>query len=72
MARDGGWLIDTDVVQANIKDDGSGPPIVMIHDFSAALDWWDVIAPELTKDHRVIRLDLIRHGECVTSKYGHG
>jgi pimeloyl-ACP methyl ester carboxylesterase len=48
----GGWLIDTDVVQANIKDEGIGPPIVMIHGFSAALGWWDAIAPELAKDHR--------------------
>jgi pimeloyl-ACP methyl ester carboxylesterase len=60
--RDGGRLIDTDVVQANVKVEGGGPPIVMIHGFGAALDWWDAIALELAKDHRVIRLDLIGHG----------
>jgi len=69
--RDGGRLIDTDVVQANIKDEGSGSPIVMIHGFGAALDWWDAIAPDLAKDHRVIRLDLIGHGGTAAPESGY-
>ncbi|HUU66164.1 MAG TPA: alpha/beta fold hydrolase [Methyloceanibacter sp.] len=66
MARDGGTLMETAVVTANVKvegeEDGKGPPIVLIHGFGAALDWWDAIAPQLSADHRVIRLDLIGHG----------
>jgi len=62
MARDGGYLIDTGVVRANVKVEGGGSPIVLIHGFGAALDWWDRIAPELARRHRVIRLDLIGHG----------
>jgi len=60
--RDGGYLVETDIVQANVKVEGSGPPIVMIHGFSAALDWWDSMVPDLSADHRIIRLDLIGHG----------
>jgi len=41
---------------------GSGTPIVLIHGFGAALDWWDEIAPTLAAEHKVIRLDLIGHG----------
>lgn len=60
--RDGGHLVETDIVAANVKVEGSGPPLLLIHGFSAALDWWDEIVPELAADHRVIRLDLIGHG----------
>jgi pimeloyl-ACP methyl ester carboxylesterase len=62
VARSGGAIMDTDVLPANVKVEGEGPPIVLIHGFGAALDWWDEIAPELAADHRVIRLDLIGHG----------
>jgi pimeloyl-ACP methyl ester carboxylesterase len=61
-ARDGGHIVETGVVPANVKVEGSGAAIVLIHGFSAAIDWWDDIAPELAKNHRVIRIDLIGHG----------
>ena len=62
VARSGGALMETAIVTANVRVEGEGPPIVLIHGFGAALDWWDAIAPELARDHRVIRLDLIGHG----------
>lgn len=62
VARSGGTVMDTGIVPANVKVEGEGPPIVLIHGFGAALDWWDDIAPALAADHRVIRLDLIGHG----------
>lgn len=62
MARSSGTVMETGVVPANVKVEGEGPPIVLIHGFGAALDWWDEIAPQLATDHRVIRLDLIGHG----------
>ena len=62
MARDGGGIVDTPVVEANVKVEGDGHPIVLIHGFGAAMDWWDDIAPALANDHRVVRIDLIGHG----------
>lgn len=62
VGRSGGTVMDTAIVPANVKVEGEGPPIVLIHGFGAALDWWDDIAPALAADHRVIRLDLIGHG----------
>jgi pimeloyl-ACP methyl ester carboxylesterase len=62
VARSGGTVMETGIVPANLKVEGEGPPIVLIHGFGAALDWWDDIAPQLAADHRVIRLDLIGHG----------
>jgi pimeloyl-ACP methyl ester carboxylesterase len=62
QARSGGGIVETGVVPANVKVEGEGPALVLIHGFGAALDWWDEIAPELAKTHRVIRLELIGHG----------
>lgn len=38
------------------------PPIVLIHCFSCAMNWWDGMVPRLARDHRVITLDLLGHG----------
>ncbi len=62
MAREGGEVMSTKVVPANVRVQGSGPAIVLIHGFGAAIDWWDEIAPQLATDHRVISIDLIGHG----------
>jgi pimeloyl-ACP methyl ester carboxylesterase len=61
-ARDGGAIVGTPVVPANVEVRGNGPAIVLIHGFGAAIDWWDKVAPALAADHRVVRIDLIGHG----------
>jgi pimeloyl-ACP methyl ester carboxylesterase len=70
-ARDGGSIVETDVVPANVKVEGEGPPVLLIHGFAAAIDWWDEIAPALAKQHRVIRLDLIGHGGTAAPRDGY-
>jgi len=69
--RDGGQVIDTQVVPANVIIEGVGPTIVLIHGFGAAIDWWDNIAPGLAADHRVIRIDLIGHGGSKAPRSGY-
>jgi pimeloyl-ACP methyl ester carboxylesterase len=71
VPRDGGRIIDTTVVPANVKAEGTGPAIVLIHGFGAAIDWWDDIASELATDHRVIRVDLIGHGGTAAPSSGY-
>ena len=70
-ARDGGAIFDTAVVPANVRIEGSGPPILFLHGFGAAIDWWDDVAPALAADHRVIRLDLIGHGGTEAPRTGY-
>lgn len=70
-AREGGQIIDTNIVQANVKVQGSGPAIVLIHGFGAAIDWWDEVAPQLAADHRVISIDLIGHGGTAAPRSGY-
>ena len=71
VARDGGQLINAGQMAANVKVEGAGPTIVLIHGFGAAIDWWDDIAPELAADNRVIRIDLIGHGGTAAPAEGY-
>ncbi|HEX5761649.1 MAG TPA: alpha/beta fold hydrolase [Solirubrobacterales bacterium] len=38
------------------------PPIVLLHCFTCAIDWWDRMMPRLERDHRVVAIDLLGHG----------
>ncbi|MCX2740049.1 alpha/beta fold hydrolase [Pontibacter anaerobius] len=40
------------------RDEGQGTPIVLLHGTAASLNTWDGWATELSKNHRVLRLDL--------------
>ena len=50
---------DLQVVEHGPRD---GSPIVLIHCFSCAMNWWDGMVPLLERNHRVITLDLLGHG----------
>jgi pimeloyl-ACP methyl ester carboxylesterase len=50
---------DMQVVEGGPRD---GDPIVLIHCFSCAIDWWDGVRPALERGHRVIAVDLLGHG----------
>jgi pimeloyl-ACP methyl ester carboxylesterase len=59
---------DLQVVERGPRD---APPIVLIHCFSCAINWWDGMMPRLERSHRVIAVDLLGHGgsEKPTSGY---
>jgi pimeloyl-ACP methyl ester carboxylesterase len=38
------------------------PPIVLVHCFTCAIDWWDRMMPRLQRRHRVVAVDLLGHG----------
>ena len=44
------------------KGPREGSPIVLIHCFTCAIDWWDGMIPLLSRDHRVIAVDLRGYG----------
>lgn len=47
-----------DGARLRYTDEGSGPPVVLIHGYASSLETWDFLVPELVKTHRVISLDL--------------
>jgi len=42
--------------------EGRGPAVVFLHCLGCNLHYWDVVAADLARDHRVVRLDLAGHG----------
>jgi pimeloyl-ACP methyl ester carboxylesterase len=59
---------EVEVVEAGPRN---GSPIVLVHCFTCAIDWWDGMIPRLSRDHRVVAIDLLGHGgsEKPTSGY---
>jgi pimeloyl-ACP methyl ester carboxylesterase len=60
----GGRLLDLPGGEIQVVDGGprEGSPIVLIHCFTCAIDWWDGVLPALERDHRVVAVDLLGHG----------
>src|SRR6476659_5925429 len=59
---------DLEVIEQGPRN---GRPVVLIHCFTCAINWWDGMIPRLASTHRVIAVDLLGHGgsEKPTSGY---
>lgn len=60
----GGRLVKLPGGEIQVVEHGprDAPPIVLIHCFTCAINWWDGVIPRLDRDHRVIATDLLGHG----------
>lgn len=60
----GGHVLELDGPDLNVRE--YGPPgeraVVLLHGYSASLEWWEKVAPQLARDQRVIAIDLVGHG----------
>ena len=63
-AAGAGRLVRTALGELHVLEEGAAdaPPLVLLHGFGGSLHWFDRLAPLLTGDHRVIRLDALGHG----------
>jgi pimeloyl-ACP methyl ester carboxylesterase len=55
-------FLNIDGVRMHYRDEGSGPPIVLIHANFASLIGWDPWVEALKDKYRVIRFDMTSHG----------
>jgi pimeloyl-ACP methyl ester carboxylesterase len=73
VTEPGGRILDLPGGQIEIVEKGprQASPIVLIHCFSCAINWWDQMMPSLDRKHRVVAVDLLGHGgsEKPTSGY---
>lgn len=60
----GGRILDLPDGEMQVRERGprGGSPIVLVHCFSCAMDWWERMLPMLERKHRVIAVDLLGHG----------
>lgn len=49
-------------MQVHIREEGSGPPLLLLHGTGASLHTWDGWVQELKEDFRIIRIDLPGYG----------
>jgi pimeloyl-ACP methyl ester carboxylesterase len=70
MRLPGGDLQVLDV-PARRAGPGGDAPIVLLHCFSCAIDWWDRMVPLLSLRHRVVAIDLLGHGGSEKPKSGY-
>ncbi len=64
VTEPGGKVLDLPGGEVQVVDHGprDASPIVLIHCFSCAINWWDRVMPALEKRHRVVAVDLLGHG----------
>jgi pimeloyl-ACP methyl ester carboxylesterase len=64
VTEPGGRILDLPDGDLQVVDKGprEASPIVLIHCFSCAMNYWDRMIPLLARTHRVIAVDLLGHG----------
>ncbi len=73
VTEPGGRLLELPGGEIEVVEKGprGASPIVLIHCFSCAINYWNGMIPLLAREHRVIAVDLLGHGgsEKPTSGY---
>jgi pimeloyl-ACP methyl ester carboxylesterase len=64
VTEPGARILDLPAGDLQVLDKGprDGSPIVLIHCFSCAMNYWDGMIPLLARRHRVVAVDLLGHG----------
>ncbi len=50
--------MDVNGLTVHYRDEGNGPPLILLHGVASSLQTWDAWAKELGDNYRIIRLDL--------------
>lgn len=69
----GGKILDLPGGDLEVVEEGprGGSPIVLIHCFTCAINYWSKMIPALSRQHRVIAIDLLGHGGSEKPKSGY-
>jgi pimeloyl-ACP methyl ester carboxylesterase len=64
VTEPGGRIVDVSGGDIEVVEKGprTGSPIVLIHCFTCAINYWDGMIPRLARQHRVVAVDLLGHG----------
>ncbi|MDX6608607.1 MAG: hypothetical protein QOF85_532 [Solirubrobacterales bacterium] len=59
---------DLEVAESGPRD---ASPIVLIHCFTCAINWWSRVMPLIDREHRVVAIDLLGHGGSEKPRSGY-
>lgn len=64
VTEPGGRILELDGGDVQVVDRGprNGSPIVLLHCYTCAIDWWDPMMPLLEREHRVVAIDMLGFG----------
>jgi pimeloyl-ACP methyl ester carboxylesterase len=64
VTEPGGRILELDGGDVQVVDHGprDGSPIVLLHCYTCAIDWWDGMMPLLERRHRVVAIDMLGFG----------
>jgi pimeloyl-ACP methyl ester carboxylesterase len=73
VTEPGGKIVDLAGGDLEVVEEGprSGSPIVLIHCFTCAINYWNKMIPALARQHRVVAIDLLGHGGSEKPKSGY-
>jgi pimeloyl-ACP methyl ester carboxylesterase len=73
VTEPGGKIVDLSGGDLEVVEEGprSGSPIVLIHCFTCAINYWSEMMPALARQHRVVAIDLLGHGGSEKPKSGY-
>ncbi|MER6665343.1 alpha/beta fold hydrolase [Amycolatopsis japonica] len=57
-----GDILDVHGVAVHVRQDGAGPPMVLLHGYCGSVHWFDRLTLGLSATRHVIRVDLLGHG----------
>jgi pimeloyl-ACP methyl ester carboxylesterase len=73
VTEPGGKIVDLSGGDLEVVEEGprSGSPIVLIHCFTCAINYWNKMMPALARQHRVVAVDLLGHGGSEKPRSGY-
>ncbi|EME64517.1 alpha/beta fold hydrolase [Amycolatopsis decaplanina] len=57
-----GDILDVNGAAVHVRQDGAGPPLLLLHGYCGSVHWFDRLTLGLSAGHHVIRVDLLGHG----------
>lgn len=66
-----GKILKVRGAEIQVREDGRGAPIVLIHGYASSMHWWRRNVSALSRSHRVIRIDLLGHGGSEKPRSGY-
>ncbi len=55
--------IAVDGIALNVEEVGQGHPLILLHGFTGSTRTWDSFVPAWARDHRVLAVDILGHGD---------